>query len=154
MTDWAEGRGEETVKSRAADETGRETCQLLTARLQVGITRERDLVYIRKPNQGREAKPQRTGCKDSLWGSQARKTMRDVIYDLQMKRLSKMTWNSYSKRDQKYVWTDSKVRGEEDQEDLKTHTHKKPWVNFKGTKIFFSFLTPTIVAWKIMKSGQ
>lgn len=40
MTDWAEGRGEETVKSRAADETGRETCQLLTARLQVGITRE------------------------------------------------------------------------------------------------------------------
>ena len=81
--------------------------------------------------------------------------MRDVIYDLQMKRLSKMTWNSYSKTDQKYVWTDSKVRGEENQEDLKKKKkHKKPWVNFKGTKIFFSFLTLTIVARKIMKSGQ
>lgn len=71
--------------------------------------------------------------------------MRGVIYDLQMKRLSKTTWNSYSKRDQKNVWTDSKVRGEEDQEELKK---KKSLGKFYRDKNFF-FLTLTTVAWKI-----
>ena len=62
--------------------------------------------------------------------------MRGVIYDLQMKRLSKTTWNSYSKRDQKNVWTDSKVRGEEDQEELKK---KKSLGKFYRDKKFFFF---------------
>ena len=60
--------------------------------------------------------------------------MRDVIYDLQMKRLSKTTWNSYSKRDQKNVWTDLKVRGEENQEELKK---KKSLGKFYRDKDFF-----------------
>lgn len=50
-----------------------------------------------------------------------------------------------SKRDQKNVWTDSKVRGEEDQEELKK---KKSLGKFYRDKNFF-FLTLTTVAWKI-----
>ena len=54
---------------------------------------------------------------------------RDVIYKLQMKSLGKRTWNGCAKRGLN-VWTDSKVRGEEDQEE-----EKHFWINFKGTKI-------------------
>lgn len=67
-----------------------------------------------------------------LWGPQAQKTMRNVIYKLQIQSLSKRIWDCYAKRDEK-LGTDLKVRGEEDQKGLK----KKKFLGiFRETQLF------------------